>query len=65
LKIYLNWSFPDGTIVNNLPASEGDARDADSIPGSKRSPGVIKWQSSPVLLPGKFHGQRSLAGYSP
>ena len=24
-----------------------------------------KWQSAPVLLPGKFHGQRSLAGYSP
>ena len=24
-----------------------------------------KWQSSPVFLPGKFHGQRSLAGYNP
>ena len=24
-----------------------------------------KWQSTPVFLPGKFHGQRSLAGYSP
>ena len=23
------------------------------------------WQSTPVFLPGKFHGQRSLAGYSP
>ena len=23
-----------------------------------------KWQSTPVLLPGKFHGQRSLVGYS-
>ena len=23
------------------------------------------WQPTPVLLPGKFHGQRSLAGYSP
>ena len=65
LKIYLNWSFPDEKMVKNLPASAGDARDADSIPGSKRSPGVGKWQSSPILLPGKFHGQRSLAGYSP
>ena len=65
LKIYLNWSFPDGTIVKNLPTSEGGARDADSILGSKISPGVRKWQSSPVLLPGKFHGQRSLEGYSP
>ena len=24
-----------------------------------------KWQPVPVFLPGKFHGQRSLAGYSP
>jgi len=24
-----------------------------------------KWQSTPVLLPGKSHGQRNLAGYSP
>ena len=24
-----------------------------------------KWQPSPVFLPGKFHGQRSLVGYSP
>ena len=24
-----------------------------------------KWQSTPVLLPGKYHGQRSLVGYSP
>ena len=24
-----------------------------------------KWLLTPVFLPGKFHGQRSLAGYSP
>ena len=24
-----------------------------------------KWQPIPVFLPGKFHGQRSLVGYSP
>ena len=23
------------------------------------------WQPTPVFLPGKFHGQRSLADYSP
>ena len=23
-----------------------------------------RWQPTPVLLPGKFHGLRSLAGYS-
>ena len=25
----------------------------------------MKWQPTPVFLPGNFHGQRSLAGYSP
>ena len=24
-----------------------------------------KWQCTPVFLPGKFHGQKSLAGYNP
>ena len=28
-------------------------------------PGRRKWQPTPVLLPWKLHGQRSLAGYSP
>ena len=39
-------------------------RDAGSIPGSARSPGV--GNGNPLLfLPRKFHRQRSLAGYSP
>ena len=25
----------------------------------------MEWQPTPVFLPGKFHGQRSLEGYSP
>ena len=31
--------FPGGAVVNNPPANAGDARDADSSPGSGRSPG--------------------------
>ena len=30
-----------------------------------RKIGKRKWQPTPVFLPGKSHGQRSLAGYSP
>ena len=30
-----------------------------------RSPWRRKWQPTPVLVTGKFHGQRSLVGYSP
>ena len=32
--------FPGGSVVKNLPANAGDARDADSVPGSVRSPGL-------------------------
>ena len=35
------------------------------IPGLGRFPWRRKWQPTPVFLPGEFHGQRSLAGYSP
>ena len=30
-------SFPGGSVVKNLPANAGDARDLDSIPGLERS----------------------------
>ena len=30
---------PDGSVVKNLPASDGDARDVGLIPGLGRSPG--------------------------
>ena len=51
-------------VAQNLPANLGDARDAGSIPGSGKSPGVGSG-NPPVFLPGKFHEQRKLAGYSP
>jgi len=57
--------FPDGPIVKNLPANAESARDMTSIPGSERSPGRGIWQPTPVFLPVRYHGQRSLAGYSP
>ena len=39
-------------------------RDLGSVPGLERSPGEGKLPT-PVFWPGEFHGQRSLAGYSP
>ena len=58
--------FPGGSVVKNSPAH---ARDVGLIPGSGWScvggdPLGRRWQPTPVFLPGKFHGQRSLAGYS-
>ena len=57
--------FPRGSVVKNLPANAGDARDAGFIPGSGGFLWSRKWQPTPVFLARKFHGQRSLAGYSP
>ena len=48
-------------MVKDSPANIGDT---SSIPGSRRFP-ERKWQPTPVFLPGKLHGQRSLVGYSP
>ena len=48
-------------MVKNPLASVGDTGDASSIPKILRR----KWQPTPVFLPGKSHGQRSLVGYCP
>jgi len=42
-----------------------NAGDLGLIPGSGKTPWRRKWQAAPVFLPGKSHGRRSLAGYSP
>ena len=53
--------FPGGLDGKGSACNVGDP---GSIPGSKRSleKGV---EPTPVVLPGEFHGQRSLACYSP
>ena len=45
-------------------ASAYNAGDPGSIPGSERSPGEGQ-QPTPVFMPGKSHGPRSLVGYNP
>ena len=49
-------------MVKNLPANAGAT---GSIPELGRSLGEGNGNPLPVFLPGKSHGQRSLAGYSP
>ena len=52
--------------VKNSPGSAGDAEDVGSVPGSGRSPGQGRaWQPTPVFMPGKPHGQKSLVGCNP
>ena len=50
--------FPDGPVVNNLPASAGDAEDVSSIPGSGRSHGGGNGNPLQYYCLGKSHGQR-------
>ena len=57
-------NFPHGSVIKNLPANTGDTGDVASVPVSG-IPQRKKWQPTPVFLPGKFHGQRNLVGYSP
>ena len=51
-------------MIKNPPA-KGDTRDMSSSPGSGSSPVVGNGNLTPVFLPGKFHGHRSLMGYCP
>ena len=63
-KVVCIWGFPCGAMVKNLPAMQKTQETwvrslVEKIPWSR------KWQPTPVFLPGKSHGQRSLEGYSP
>ena len=57
--------FPDGSSGKEFACNAGDTGDVGSIPGSGRSPWRRRWKPTPVFLPGKSQGQRSLVGYSP
>ena len=52
-------------MLKNPPAN---ARDLDLIPGLGRFRKILwkrGWLPTSVFLPGQFHGQRGLVGYSP
>jgi len=54
----LEQGFPGGSLVKNPPANAGDT-------GSSlgwEDPLGRKWQSTPIFLPGKHNGERSIVG---
>ena len=53
-------NFPDGAEDK---ASACNGGDLGSIPGLGRFPGEGNGNPTSVFLPGKSHGQRTLAGY--
>ena len=59
LKVCI-WLAP---LVKNLPANARDKSQLD--PWVRQIPWRKAWQPTAVFLPGKFHEQKSLVGYSP
>ena len=67
LSVYTSsdlWSFPGWAVVKNPPVNAGD-QEMRFYPWVRKIPWRRAWQPTPVFLPGKPHGQRSLVGYSP
>ena len=60
---YLDFSqsFLVAHTVKNLPT----VQEMQFDPWVRKITWRREWQSTPVILPGEFRGQRSLAGYSP
>ena len=52
-------------VAQTVKPSACNAGDLGSIPWVRKIPWRRKWQPTPILLPGKSHGWRSLVGYSP
>ena len=53
--------FPGGPVVKNLPANAGGR--VQSL--GQEDPLVKEMTPTSVFLPGEFHAQRKLTGYSP
>ena len=54
-RVYNREGFPDGSVAKKCGFS----------PWVGKILWRRRWQPTPVFLPGKSHGQRSLEGYSP
>ena len=55
------WGFPGASVLKRIC----QCRTCRFNPWVRKIPWRRKWQPTPVFLPGKSHGQRSLAGCSP
>ena len=57
-----SWTSPVVLVVKNPPANAGEKRPL--APWARKIPWGGAQQPTPVFLPGKSHGQWSVAGYS-
>ena len=61
INSYPQWVSLLPQAVKNLPA----VQETQVFSWVRKIPWRREWLPTPVFLPGEFHGQRSLAGYSP
>ena len=59
LTCIVNMQEGERVYISGVPAMQ------QFNPWVKKIPWRRKWQPTPVFLPGKSHGQKSLVGYSP
>ena len=59
------WGFPGGAVVRESTCQHRTRRRRGFDPWVGKIPWKRTWQPTPVFLPGKSHGQRSLVDYSP
>ena len=64
-SIYISDFHQTSLVAQMVKASVYKAGDPGLIPGSGRSSGEGNGNPTALFLPGKSHGLRSLAGYSP
>ena len=58
-------AFPGGASGKESTCQCRRCKKPGFDPWVRKIPWNRKWQPTPVFLPGKFHGKRSLVGYSP
>ena len=64
IKIYYPVKgFSGGSVVKNPPAVQ--EKEMSVWSQVRKSPWNNRWQPTPIFLPGEYHEQKSLAGYSP
>ena len=63
--ISLVLGFPSGSVVKESACQYGRHRVCSFDPWVRKIPWRRTWQPTPIFLPGKSHGQRSLLGYTP
>ena len=62
----LKYTMPSEGLSRWCSGKESTCNAGDQVqPLGRKDPWRRKWQCTPIFLPGKFHGQGSLAGYSP